>query len=932
MTLTQFLGDSITHLIPLRWQGAAFTPESEWLLIFSAKADTADADDDAVIQKASGYGITPDGNVASVTLVPEDTANVTVKTLLWDIQAQHTVSGEVRTVATGNLRLSRDVTRETTPSVPIHTTEPPVPMGPPGPAPVITIGTVTTGAPGTPAAVEITGTAPNYTLNVTIPAGLDGEDGDDANITQANVEASITDKPAFLRSARINGKGSLADRPSKLWRLVARLQREQASAGSLTFAGRVRSAVFGDSVAADIGVPLATFFGFGGGDLNLQQWTRTGPTPTDGDGGGQYPLWSAGVFYHYDQWARTPGGFISYLDSAIPNGTTHTYASAGVLQVYHSVLVQFLTGTTTGAGDLNYGKFQLQYQINKTGSWLNAGASQIIGNTGSPKGYTVNGTFGTGATVITVTGGTGTIANGSTVVIGTTEYTVTTGITGSGNITLASPLTATVFTGYPIAPTVIDTNSGLAEELATAHFYLPKMDRYNFRLVATNGRVRMCKVIGNAGAWTGGSAGQGLLGGGGSVSFAQGGRSLDAHFSLISQAAMTSALSAIDPHVVIFKSANSYGLDYENDWPLFAAKVFTAAPNTTLVVCGSHPQNAAPTSADPANSAVDDYLRAWCAATPGAIFIDVRSSFPEYTTDNSADDLWSDGIHIYSGSSGNWGGGDWWITNLIWEALRPAFESALLGRNPWNWNVPLPMMCNEIRMYDWGGIESARSNKFSWVVKPRIASTITVRPADAVYNGGTQLFSSETGFAAAATDDTNSPCALYFLSNGSVVAAFGHHATLGSGYLGGMIGGSPSLSRCKAGFRFLAPPQNYGANPALVAEGIAGQAATTRIFGIDREATASVAGFALWSWFPDGSVQYEGTTADANQITFTYENPAADATIHTPVNATAGTGGTHTRVTAVVPSYATQVAGNAAVGVGEVFYAENVKKVFTRLS
>lgn len=187
MTLTQFLGDSITHLIPLRWQGAAFEPGSDWLLIFTAKADTEDADDDALIQKASGYGISVEGSTASVALVPDDTVTVAERTLLWDIQAQHTVSGEVRTVATGNLRLSRDVTRETTPSVPIHTTEPPVPTGPAGPAPVITVGTVTTGAPGTAAAVEITGTAPNYTLNVTIPAGFDG---DDAAVTTPNVQAA----------------------------------------------------------------------------------------------------------------------------------------------------------------------------------------------------------------------------------------------------------------------------------------------------------------------------------------------------------------------------------------------------------------------------------------------------------------------------------------------------------------------------------------------------------------------------------------------------------------------------------------------------------------------------------------------------------------------------------------------------------------------
>ena len=39
---------------------------------------------------------------------------------------------------------------------------------------IITIGSVTTGAPGTEAAATITGTAPNFILNLTIPQGPTG--------------------------------------------------------------------------------------------------------------------------------------------------------------------------------------------------------------------------------------------------------------------------------------------------------------------------------------------------------------------------------------------------------------------------------------------------------------------------------------------------------------------------------------------------------------------------------------------------------------------------------------------------------------------------------------------------------------------------------------------------------------------------------------
>lgn len=51
------------------------------------------------------------------------------------------------------------------------------PQGPTGldaPPPTLTIGTVTTGAPGTDATAEITGTTPNFVLNLTIPQGPTG--------------------------------------------------------------------------------------------------------------------------------------------------------------------------------------------------------------------------------------------------------------------------------------------------------------------------------------------------------------------------------------------------------------------------------------------------------------------------------------------------------------------------------------------------------------------------------------------------------------------------------------------------------------------------------------------------------------------------------------------------------------------------------------
>ena len=63
---------------------------------------------------------------------------------------------------------------------PIGPTGPTGDIGPTGPTgadgetPTIAIGTVTTGDPGTEASATITGTAPNFILNLTIPQGPTG--------------------------------------------------------------------------------------------------------------------------------------------------------------------------------------------------------------------------------------------------------------------------------------------------------------------------------------------------------------------------------------------------------------------------------------------------------------------------------------------------------------------------------------------------------------------------------------------------------------------------------------------------------------------------------------------------------------------------------------------------------------------------------------
>lgn len=128
MQLTQFIGDSKFFSLPLAWAGEPFEPDAGWSLIFTAKHSAGDDDNSAVIQKASGTGITVSGATAMVEIVPQDTIFLPSTQLIWDIQAQSLTTGEVRTVAIGGLKLTRDVTRRTTTSLPIFTQQPGIPI------------------------------------------------------------------------------------------------------------------------------------------------------------------------------------------------------------------------------------------------------------------------------------------------------------------------------------------------------------------------------------------------------------------------------------------------------------------------------------------------------------------------------------------------------------------------------------------------------------------------------------------------------------------------------------------------------------------------------------------------------------------------------------------------------------------------------------
>ena len=81
---------------------------------------------------------------------------------------------EIMDLINKNRIFNRVVVGPTGPIGPTGPTGPTGPAGIDGETPSITIGTVTTGDPGTEASATITGTTPNFILNLTIPQGPTG--------------------------------------------------------------------------------------------------------------------------------------------------------------------------------------------------------------------------------------------------------------------------------------------------------------------------------------------------------------------------------------------------------------------------------------------------------------------------------------------------------------------------------------------------------------------------------------------------------------------------------------------------------------------------------------------------------------------------------------------------------------------------------------
>lgn len=130
-TITGYIGDSSSWAISLTHPvtGAAFTPGNDYGLVATFKNRESDPDSIAVIQKATGAGITVSGSTATVTLVRADTEGFCECNLHFGIRATHNDTGASFTVAEKRVKLEKPTTLETTTSVDVVTTETPLPFG-----------------------------------------------------------------------------------------------------------------------------------------------------------------------------------------------------------------------------------------------------------------------------------------------------------------------------------------------------------------------------------------------------------------------------------------------------------------------------------------------------------------------------------------------------------------------------------------------------------------------------------------------------------------------------------------------------------------------------------------------------------------------------------------------------------------------------------
>lgn len=190
--------------------------------------------------------------------------------------------------------------------------------GPPGPANTLTVGTVTTGDPGTPADVTITGDAPDQTISFTIPKGDPGDAGagnpSAADITDATAtgQALITAADAAAARTAIGAGTGSSD-----------FDGEYSSLTGTPTLGTAAAAAVGDFATATRTITAGAGL-TGGGDLStdrtLAVGAGTGITVNDDD---------IEVVYGTTAGTAAEGNDPRLSDARTPTDHAASHASAG---------------------------------------------------------------------------------------------------------------------------------------------------------------------------------------------------------------------------------------------------------------------------------------------------------------------------------------------------------------------------------------------------------------------------------------------------------------------------------------------------------------------------------------------------------------------------------------------------------------------------
>lgn len=138
--------------------------------------------------------------------------------------------------------------------------------GPVGPAPNLSIGTVTTGAPGSAAAATIGGTSPNYTLDLEIPEGLRGvtwkPGGYDAGVTYAKNDATLYNGSAVisLQDGNLNHTPpTLPATANAWWEIIGQKGQDGSAIERIQIGGRL-TLVSGDPLSEADTVGASTVY------------------------------------------------------------------------------------------------------------------------------------------------------------------------------------------------------------------------------------------------------------------------------------------------------------------------------------------------------------------------------------------------------------------------------------------------------------------------------------------------------------------------------------------------------------------------------------------------------------------------------------------------------------------------------------------------